>query len=145
MKIKRRPILPLRWMGSHRSWHFVYNLVPTGCGSLPTAALCSPGFPFGLWVPDLASPNLSSLILWVSPELTTLAALCCPQLPPAENHHAALVGPSLPWALAFYRQPVHLLRSKSPLYQFLFSWSSWEKQTELIVALCNTKLKKPPV
>ena len=130
-------------MGNHRPWHLCLYLGPN-CMLAAFLMLCFVVLAFLsvceslIWVPtwlkwlrSSSSSNLSSLILWYSPELTTLAALCCPQLPSVDNHHVSPAGPGLHRALAFFwRQLLHLLRSKSPLYKFLFRWRSWEKQTE---------------
>ena len=49
MKIKKKTKRPskVRWETTDPGI-FVYTLVPTACGSLPNAVLCSLGFPFGL-------------------------------------------------------------------------------------------------
>lgn len=77
---------------------FPYTLVPTWLGIPLDTVLSGLAFflvcEFLIWVhPNTPFSHLP--ILWGSPELTTLAALCCPLLPPADNHCVNPGGPSL--------------------------------------------------
>ena len=90
---KERPNLPLSWDGKKQI--LASFIIPWSQLSFPSfIMLCFIDLAFLLlckflvWVHLITAPSTISHLptLWNSSELITLAALCCPHLPPTDHH-----------------------------------------------------------